>query len=234
MSVHLGPFSAHGARKFRTVVRGLVIGINRYASPYVDWLSCARRDATARRALFADTFGEEATLLTGAEATRGAIEAQFARLVATASPLDRMAGDGRLILTASSATEPALRHRRNALSSSVLRGERRCDASLLYVCYTIPVPEREQAMNAQPHEATTPDTELDRLLAQADRNPVVIERHGARYRVMREADDIWAGYDPDAVLAGMDAAVGSIPVEEAERFKKVLYEGREAGTRPRL
>ncbi len=87
-------------------------------------------------------------------------------------------------------------------------------------------------MNAHTYGANTPESELDRLLAQADRSPVVIEHHGHRYRIIREVDDIWAGYDPDAVLAGMNAAVGSIPVEEAERYKKIIYEGREAGTRP--
>lgn len=67
--------------------RGLFIGIDRYASPSVNWLSCARRDATALHALFSDTFGEEATLLTDAAATRSAIEAQFVDL-ATCSPDD--------------------------------------------------------------------------------------------------------------------------------------------------
>jgi hypothetical protein len=37
--------------------RGLFIGIDRYASTDVNWLSCARRDATALHALFMDTFG---------------------------------------------------------------------------------------------------------------------------------------------------------------------------------
>jgi hypothetical protein len=37
--------------------RGLFIGIDGYASTDVNWLSCARRDATALDALFMDTFG---------------------------------------------------------------------------------------------------------------------------------------------------------------------------------
>ena len=44
--------------------KGLFIGIDRYASPGVNWLSCASRDATALHALFTDTLGGETTLLT--------------------------------------------------------------------------------------------------------------------------------------------------------------------------
>ena len=35
--------------------KGLFIGIDRYASPGIDWLSCARRDAAALDGLFTDT-----------------------------------------------------------------------------------------------------------------------------------------------------------------------------------
>jgi hypothetical protein len=48
--------------------RGLFIGIDRYASTDVNWLSCARRDATAQHALFMDTFGGAGELLTDTEA----------------------------------------------------------------------------------------------------------------------------------------------------------------------
>ena len=43
--------------------RGLFIGIDQYASPDVNELRCARRDAVALEALFADTLGGAATLL---------------------------------------------------------------------------------------------------------------------------------------------------------------------------
>ena len=36
---------------------GLFIGIDRYASTKVNWLSCAKRDAVALHALFTDTLG---------------------------------------------------------------------------------------------------------------------------------------------------------------------------------
>ena len=60
---------------------GLFIGIDRYSSPAVDWLTCAARDALALHALFADTFGEEkCVLLRDREATRSQIAAEFERL----------------------------------------------------------------------------------------------------------------------------------------------------------
>jgi hypothetical protein len=70
------------------------------------------------------------------------------------------------------------------------------------------------------------------LLSNANREPVILENGNMRFRVVPEAEDTWAGYDPDAVIAGMDAAAGSITPEEAERMKQLVYDAREAGTRP--
>jgi ATP-dependent DNA helicase len=50
--------------------RGLFIGIDRYISAGIDELSCARRDAVALEALFADTLGGRTVLLTDEAATR--------------------------------------------------------------------------------------------------------------------------------------------------------------------
>lgn len=63
---------------------GLYIGIDRYASPDVNWLACARRDALALHALFVDTLGGRQTLLTDAEATRRNIEASITAFEAVA------------------------------------------------------------------------------------------------------------------------------------------------------
>lgn len=60
--------------------RGLFIGIDRYRSADINELSCARRDAIALDALFADTLGGSTVLLTDAEATRERIAAEFATL----------------------------------------------------------------------------------------------------------------------------------------------------------
>lgn len=64
--------------------RGLFIGIDRFASPRIKWLTCARRDAVALHALFTDTLGPGAELLTDAQATRAEIEARFEALSACA------------------------------------------------------------------------------------------------------------------------------------------------------
>jgi len=66
---------------------GLFVGIDRYASPHATWLHCAKRDATALHALFADTLGPGALLLTDQQATKSAIEAHFDKL-AQCSPDD--------------------------------------------------------------------------------------------------------------------------------------------------
>lgn len=52
---------------------GLFIGVDRYASDAISWLSWAERDASALHSLFADTFGDGGELLTSEQATRAAI-----------------------------------------------------------------------------------------------------------------------------------------------------------------
>jgi helicase len=60
--------------------RRLFIGIDRYASGGIDELTCARRDAVALEALFADTLGGTTQLLADGDATSKGIEAAFAEL----------------------------------------------------------------------------------------------------------------------------------------------------------
>src|SRR5207244_1591576 len=69
-----------------------------------------------------------------------------------------------------------------------------------------------------------PGSELDRLLAEADAAPLVLEKGGVRYHVqvtradapaasntltVADEDDIWAGYDPERVRAALRATAGS-------------------------
>ena len=49
--------------------RGIFIGIDRYDSPRIPWLSCAVRDATAMYSLFLDNLGGNPILLTDNNAT---------------------------------------------------------------------------------------------------------------------------------------------------------------------
>jgi len=67
--------------------KGLFIGIDRYASPGIEWLSCSGRDAMALHALFADTLGGDTTLLMDEEATLSTIRERFEHL-ATVDPDD--------------------------------------------------------------------------------------------------------------------------------------------------
>jgi len=64
--------------------RGLFVGVDRYVSPDIQELSCARRDAMAFHALFSDTLGEGAELLVDEQATRATIEEHFERLASCA------------------------------------------------------------------------------------------------------------------------------------------------------
>lgn len=68
---------------------GLFIGIDRFASPEVNELTCAARDAEALYALFVDTLGDaSAVLLTDQEATRNAIVEQLKTRLGSAAPDD--------------------------------------------------------------------------------------------------------------------------------------------------
>jgi helicase len=49
--------------------KGLFIGIDRYASAEINWLSCATRDAKALHGHYTDTLGGDTTLLTDEQAT---------------------------------------------------------------------------------------------------------------------------------------------------------------------
>ena len=75
-------------------------------------------------------------------------------------------------------------------------------------------------------------SELDRLLDEADEAPVRLVRNGVRYRLGREAADVWADYDPEATRRAMRAAAGTWADLDAETLKDYVYRGREEGTRP--
>ncbi len=55
-----------------------------------------------------------------------------------------------------------------------------------------------------------PDSELGRALDDADGPPVILERNGARFRVTRDPDDLWADYDPEALRAALRAVAGTL------------------------
>ncbi len=61
-------------------LHGLFIGIDRYASPGINWLSCARRDAVALCSLFSDNMPGDLVLLTDSDATRKRINSELEKL----------------------------------------------------------------------------------------------------------------------------------------------------------
>lgn len=64
--------------------KGIFVGIDRYASPSISWLSCSKRDATALYSLFTDTLGGDTVLLTDAGATKSSIESALIDLASCA------------------------------------------------------------------------------------------------------------------------------------------------------
>jgi hypothetical protein len=77
-----------------------------------------------------------------------------------------------------------------------------------------------------------PTSELARALKDADAAPVVLESNGVHFRVIRASDEIWAGYDPERLLASVRTAAGTLTPEEGEELKELIYRGREEGSRP--
>jgi hypothetical protein len=88
-------------------------------------------------------------------------------------------------------------------------------------------------MSSEPALITVdPSTELGRALTEANGNSVQLIVNGVRYRVSREAEDLWDDYDPEQVLEALNEFAGTITPEEGERRKELIYRGREEGTRP--
>ncbi|MHB8620467.1 MAG: hypothetical protein ACYDAG_12985 [Chloroflexota bacterium] len=83
--------------------------------------------------------------------------------------------------------------------------------------------------------AVEPGSDIARLLDEAAMAPVLLEKNGHRLdTVTTETENIWAGYDPKAALAGMRAAAGSWKDADPEKLKDFVYRSREEGTRPAI
>lgn len=83
-----------------------------------------------------------------------------------------------------------------------------------------------------------PDSELGRLLMEADAGPLLLERSGGRYRVERvhiiealTVEDLRAGYDPEALRAAVEATAGSWADIDGDKLKQYIHRSRtRAGT----
>ncbi len=87
------------------------------------------------------------------------------------------------------------------------------------------------ARNPKPIPVTE-DTNLRDLLDEAGRGPVLLERDGERFRLVREDDDI--AYEPDVELvrANLAATLGSWSDIDVDAMIEDIYEARRAGSRP--
>jgi hypothetical protein len=78
----------------------------------------------------------------------------------------------------------------------------------------------------------TEETDLSSLLDDAAKGPVLLERDGERFRLVRENDDI--AYEPDAerVRQILDETLGSWADLDVDKIIADIYEASLAGSRP--
>lgn len=79
------------------------------------------------------------------------------------------------------------------------------------------------------HVAT--GSELDQVVEAAKETPVILEKDGVRYRLSRENDGPWSNYNPEAVIAAIRVAAGTLDADEGEKLKSYVYQAREEGSR---
>jgi NADPH-dependent glutamate synthase beta subunit-like oxidoreductase len=78
----------------------------------------------------------------------------------------------------------------------------------------------------------TPDTELRRLLEEAEENVLVLDKEGVRYRLVKETG---APLDSEKTPADYEAflsAAGSWADVDVDAFLADVYESRRRSTRP--
>jgi hypothetical protein len=79
------------------------------------------------------------------------------------------------------------------------------------------------------------DSELGRLVDEAARHPVLLEKDGAVYSISphsSDPDDLWGGYDTKKVREAISAYSGSWKDVDAEAMIAAVYEARKRGSRP--
>lgn len=96
-------------------------------------------------------------------------------------------------------------------------------------------------MRAQPQPYkvnVNPGSELAAIIetAEAEQRPIILEKKGVTYDVVRRADDIQmtdgprADYDPERVLRAIAKGAGALKGIDVEAFTKEIYEAREQDT----
>lgn len=77
----------------------------------------------------------------------------------------------------------------------------------------------------------TSETSLPKLLDDAAREPIILERHGARFRLSRD-EGIAYTPDPEHVRAVLDATLGSWADVDVDEMIREVRQAREDGSRP--
>lgn len=87
-------------------------------------------------------------------------------------------------------------------------------------------------MGAQPQHVDDPESELYRLLAEADRQPVELEKDGIRYRLVRlsrtdsDRDAPATPYDPERMIRAIHASAGALKDGDTDALLRTLREER--------
>jgi hypothetical protein len=79
------------------------------------------------------------------------------------------------------------------------------------------------------------NSELGKLVDEARRHPVLLEKDGAVYSLTphsSDPDDLWAGYDPEKVKNALATYGGSWADLAVDPMIAEIYTARERGTRP--
>lgn len=86
-----------------------------------------------------------------------------------------------------------------------------------------------------------PDSEVGRLLKDADDGPLLLESSGTRYRLERierpfivtpsTPDEIWVDYDPVALSKALEESAGSWADVDVDELLEELYGSREQASR---
>jgi hypothetical protein len=71
-----------------------------------------------------------------------------------------------------------------------------------------------------------PESELGQALAAVDDAPLVLERSGEHFRVIREVDALWANYDPERVRRALRESAGALAGVDVDALKRELREQR--------
>jgi hypothetical protein len=88
-------------------------------------------------------------------------------------------------------------------------------------------------MAEEPEPIKVPsESDLADLLAMAEEAPLVLESNGVRYRLVKEEDDLWSGYDPKRVRAAVAETAGSWADLDADALIADVYRWRAEGSRP--